>query len=73
MGEIEPVGSVEISIAGFVVGTGVGGCDSNVGLAVEKLGEHSEKFALGSLWTCLYLHLWPCLHFPCLVYSKQMG
>jgi hypothetical protein len=46
IGEIEPVGSVEISIAGFVVGTGVGGCDSNVGLAVEKLGEHSEKFAL---------------------------
>jgi hypothetical protein len=56
-----------------VVGIGVGGCDSNVGLAVEKLGEHSEKFALGSLWTCLYLHLWPCLHCPCLVYSKQMG
>jgi len=40
MGEIEPVGSVEISIAGFVVGTGVGSCDSNV-CVVEKLSEHS--------------------------------
>ena len=41
MGEIELVGSIEISIAGFAVETGVGGCGSNVGLAVEKLGEDS--------------------------------
>ncbi len=73
MGEIEPVGSVEISIADFAVGTGVGDCHSNVGFAVEKLGEHSEKFALDSLWTCLYLHLWSYLHCPCLVYIKQKG
>ena len=55
MGEIEPVGSVEISIAGFAVETGVGGCGSNivqaasnadvsqspVDFAVEKLGDDS--------------------------------
>ena len=46
MGEIELVGSVEISMAGFAVGTGVGGCGSKVGLVVEKLGEHSEKIVV---------------------------
>ena len=50
MGESELVGSVEVGIASLAVGTGVCGCVSNVGFAVEKLGEHSEKFdALNSL------------------------
>ena len=74
MGEIELVGSIEIGITGLTVETGVCDCVSKVGFAVERLGEHSERFvALDSLWTCLYLHLCPYLHCPCLVYNKQMG
>jgi len=42
MGEIELVGSVEVGIADLAVGTDVGGCDSKVGFAVERLGEHSH-------------------------------
>ena len=55
MGETELVGGIEISIAGFAVETGVGGCGSNlvqtasnaavfqsqVVFAVEKLSEDS--------------------------------
>ena len=41
MGKIELVGSVEVGIASLAVGTGVCGGDSNVGFAVEKLGERS--------------------------------
>jgi hypothetical protein len=44
MGEIELVGIVEVGIASLAVGAGVGGCGSKVGFAVEKFGEHSEKF-----------------------------
>ena len=70
MVEIVLVGSVELVIRGLTVETGV----CKVGFAVERLGEHSERFvALDSLWTCLYLHLCPYLHCPCLVYNKQMG
>ena len=41
IGEIQLVGSVEAGIASLAVETGVGGCGSNVGFAVEKLVEHS--------------------------------
>jgi len=46
MGEIELVGRVEVGIACLTVGTGVCGCGSKVGFAVERLGEHSESFVV---------------------------